>query len=89
MDRQGHIRLHWPHFRRKARCRIACAARLGRALREEGRSRRPIPGFLAARTRQGLMYAVVQELVHGAAVAETHFDFGRVHIHVHTERVEI
>ena len=34
------------------------------------------------------MDGVIDELVHGARVAEAYFDLGRVHVHIHAEGVE-
>ena len=41
----------------------------------------------SARHRQGLRQRVLHGLVHFAAVAKPQFDFGGVHVHIHTGRV--
>jgi hypothetical protein len=65
---------------------IAGSIGIGRGL--PGRQRRgllPAPGGAC---RQRLVQRVIDELVHGASIAKTYLNLGRVHVDVHAERID-
>ena len=84
-----HIELSNPVTHRPVQPRLRpCGGAPGCVWRECGIDRRGCSTLAQSRQSQSIVHRGAHRLVHFAAVAEPHLNFGRVHVHIHTGRVD-